>query len=138
VGIALFYWRYCPLSAVFISAWQKLYLSYSHRGTVSDCARVYWVKVLKYSDLNNRALIRTLTEDELPQARTIDPVDGVWIEADLLYPLIRGRDLGRYCANTEGWYQIIPNIHYNNIESEEEFADLYPLTYSYFKIMKIY
>ena len=112
---------------------KSYYLSYSHRGTVSDCARVYWVKVLKYSDLNNRALIRTLTEDELPQARTIDPVDGVWIEADLLYPLIRGRDLGRYCANTEGWYQIIPNIHYNNIESEEEFADLYPLTYSYFK-----
>lgn len=109
------------------------YLSSSHRGTISDCARVYWVKVLKYSEATNRALIQTLTEGELPRARAIDPVDGVWIEADLLYPLIRGRDLGRYCTRTEGWYQIIPNPHYEKIESEEEFADNYPLTYSYLK-----
>jgi len=109
------------------------YLTASHRGTVSDCARIYWVKVIKYSADTNRALIRTLTEKELPRARTIDPVDGAWIEADLLYPLIRGRDLGRYCTLTEDWYQIIPNTHYNNLDSEEDFADTYPLAYSYFK-----
>ena len=109
------------------------YLTASHRGTVSDCARVYWVKVIKYSADTNRALIRTLTEKELPRARTIDPVVGAWIEADLLYPLIRGRDLGRYCTLTEDWYQIIPNTHYDNLESEESFADTYPLAYSYFK-----
>lgn len=109
------------------------YLSLSHRGTVSDCARVYWVKVLKYSEATNRALIRTLTEKELPRARVVDPVDGVWIEADLLYPLIRGRDLGRYCTQTEGWYQLVPNAHYDNVESEEDFADRFPLTYSYLK-----
>lgn len=109
------------------------YLASAHRGTVSDCARVYWVKVLKYSEATGRALIRTLTEDELPRARAVDPVDGVWIEADLLYPLIRGRDLGRYCAKTEGWHQLIPNAHYENVQSEEDFADSYPLTYSYLK-----
>jgi len=109
------------------------YLSSSHRGTVSDCARVYWVKVIKYSEATGRALIRTLSEKELPRARVIEPVDGVWIEADLLYPLIRGRDLGRYCAQTEGWYQLIPNNHYEDVESEEDFADKYPLTYSYLK-----
>ena len=112
---------------------QSHYLSSSHRGTISDCARVYWVDVLKYSEATGRALIRTLTEDELPRARAIDPVDGVWIESDLLYPLIRGRDVGRYCAQTDGWHQIIPNTHYDNVESEEEFADSYPLTYSYLK-----
>ncbi|MCB2261982.1 MAG: N-6 DNA methylase [Candidatus Thiosymbion ectosymbiont of Robbea hypermnestra] len=109
------------------------YLNASHRGTISDCARVYWVKVLRYSSETNRALIRTLTVEELPRARTIDPVAGAWIEADLLFPLIRGRDLGRYCSNTDGWYQIIPNRHYENVESEEDFADNYPLAYSYFK-----
>ncbi|MCD6295990.1 MAG: SAM-dependent DNA methyltransferase [Deltaproteobacteria bacterium] len=109
------------------------YLEASHRGTVSDCARVYWVKVLRYSAETNRVLIRTLTEKELPRARTIDPIDGAWIEADLLYPLIRGRDLGRYCTLTENWYQIIPNAHYEILESEEDFADEYPLAYSYFK-----
>ena len=109
------------------------YLSASHRGTVSDCARVYWVKVLRYSADTNRALIRTLTEEELPGARTIDPIKGAWIEADILFPLIRGRDLGRYCIDTEGWYQIIPNGHYENVKTEEEFADTFPLTYSYLK-----
>jgi len=109
------------------------YLKISHRGTISDCARVYWVKVLKYSPQTNRALIRTLTEDELPRARTVDPVDGAWIEADLLYPLIRGRNLGRYCTGTQDWYQLIPNAHYENVQEEEEFADTYPLTYSYLK-----
>ncbi len=44
------------------------YLETAHRGTISDCARVYWVKVLKYSKSNNRACIRTLTREELPLA----------------------------------------------------------------------
>ena len=109
------------------------YLDASHRGTISDCARVYWVKVLRYSADTNRALIRTLTEKELSRARNVDPVNGAWIESDLLYPLVRGRDTGRYCSHTEGWYQIIPNAHYENVESEENFADTYPLAYSYLK-----
>lgn len=61
-----------------------------------------------------------------------DPAEGVWIEADLLYPLVRGRDLGRYCVSSDGWHQIIPNQHYENVETEEEFAEQYPLAYSYF------
>lgn len=109
------------------------YLQNAHRGTVTDCARVFWVKVLKYSKETNRALIRTLTKEELPGAREVEPVDGAWIEADLLYPLMRGRDLGRFCYNTSDWYQIIPNQHYENVDSEDVFADKYPLTYSYFK-----
>jgi hypothetical protein len=63
----------------------------------------------------------------------VPPVDAAWIEADLLSPLIRGRDTGRYCFDTEGWYQLIPNAHYENVETEEAFADRYPLTYSYLK-----
>ena len=115
---------------------QSDYVSDSHRGTVSDCARVYWVKVLRYSEATDRVLIRSLTREELPRARSIEPIDGMWIEADLLYPLIRGRDVGRYCTQTNGWYQIVPNCHYEDVESEEEFADKYPLTYSYFNNYK--
>lgn len=107
------------------------YLESAHRGTVNDLARVYWVKVEKYSPDTNRALIRTLSEDELPRARLVEPVEGVWIDADVLFPLLRGRETGRYCVKMEGWYQIIPNRHYSNFESEEEFADKYNATYSY-------
>ena len=109
------------------------YLKSAHRGTISDLARVYWVKVEKYSRETNRALIRTLREDELPIAQELDhPAEGVWIEADLLYPLVRGRDLGRYCVSTDKWHQIIPNKHYETVETEEEFAEHYPCAYSYF------
>lgn len=112
---------------------QSPYLVHSHRGTISDCARVYWVKVLKYSPETNRALIRTLREEELPRARMVDGVEGAWIEADLLYPLVRGRDVGRYAVDTQDWYQLIPNKHYEKVDTEEDFADEYPLTYSYLK-----
>ena len=108
------------------------YLLVSHRGTISDCARVYWVKFLRYSADLNRAYIRTLTEEELPRARSIEPTRGTWIEADLLFPLIRGRDVGRYCTETEGWYQIVPNLHYADVDSEEDFSNTYPLAYDYF------
>ena len=58
---------------------------------------------------------------------------GAWIEADLLYPLVRGRDVGRFSVATEGWHQLIPNSHYETVDDEETFADKYPLTYSYLK-----
>lgn len=108
------------------------YLEAAHRGTVTDLARVYWVKVEKYSAATDRALIRTLRREEFPKAQDIDPIDGAWIEADLLFPLIRGRDLGRYSIQTDQWHQIIPNAHYENVASEEDFAEKYPCAYSYF------
>lgn len=107
------------------------YLQVAHRGTVNDLARVYWVKVEKYSPVTNRALIRTLREDELPRARLVEPTEGAWIEADVLFPLLRGRETGRYSLGMAGWYQIIPNRHYREFESAEEFADKYPAAYSY-------
>ena len=109
------------------------YLNTAHRGTVTDCARVYWVNVLRYSPTTNRALIRTLTAKELPKARMVDPVEGAWIEADLLYPLLRGRSLGRYSTKTTGWYHIVPNQHYDDVQTESDFAAEFPLAYSYFQ-----
>lgn len=111
---------------------QSDYLQRAHRGTISDLARVYWVKVEKYSSETNRALIRTLRKEEFPKAQEVDPVNGAWIEADLLFPLIRGRDLGRYSYQTDQWHQIIPNAHYEKVDSEEDFAEKYPCACSYF------
>ncbi len=108
------------------------YLSRSHRGTVTDLARVFWVKVEKYSHETNRAWIRTLTKKELPRAKEIEPFEG-WIEADLLFPLVRGRDIGRYSIKTQDWYHIVPNEHYTRFEEEDEFSEKFPATYSYFR-----
>ncbi|WP_441000757.1 N-6 DNA methylase [Fodinibius sp. SL11] len=108
------------------------YYEDAHRGTVTDLARLYWVKVEKYSSETNKALIRTFTEDEYPRAKKVNSTDGFWIEADLLYPLIRGRNVGRYSHEVKGWYQIIPNDHYSNMLDEVEFASKYPQAYKYF------
>jgi hypothetical protein len=124
--------RGCYNDSVFLKG-KSPYLDEARRGTVTDCSRIYWVKILKYAPETGRALIRTLTEDELTRARPVSPVTGAWVEAELLHPLVRGRDTGRYCFETEGWYQLIPNRHYEQVEPEEEFADRYPLAYSYLK-----
>jgi len=130
-GSPLWTGRKTDYNEVSILRGTSTYLRQAHRGTVSDLARVYWVKVEKYSSATNRALIRTLREDELPRAKWVEPVEGAWIEADVLFPLLRGRDTGRYCTKRQGWHQIVPNRHYAKVESEEEFADKYPATYSY-------
>jgi hypothetical protein len=47
------------------------YLQFAHRGTISDLARVYWVKVEKYAAATNRALIPTaLSFDLCPFSRS--------------------------------------------------------------------
>lgn len=108
------------------------YLKRAHRGTVTDLARVYWVKILKYSHETNKAFICNLDEIDLKRAKTINETNGTWVDASLLYPLIRGRDVGRYSSSTEGWYQIIPNNHYSEIENENIFESDYYATYRYF------
>ena len=49
-----------------------------------------------------------------------------------MYPLMRGRNLGRYCFATEGWHILVPNVHYDRMPDEDEFRRLYPLAYRYF------
>jgi hypothetical protein len=105
-------------------------LADAHRGTISDLARVFWVKVLKYSPELNRAFIRTLSEEELSKAQSVKVNHGAWIEADVLYPLLRGRDTGRYASSAGNWHQIVPNRHYTNFDSQA-FEATYPLAFQY-------
>jgi hypothetical protein len=130
-GSPLFIGKRADYDGVAVLRGKSEYLFQAHRGALSDLARVFWVKVEKYSPETKRALIRTLREDELPRARWVEPVEGVWIEADVLFPLLRGREIGRYCTEPAGWYQIVPNRHYAKFETEEKFAEKYPATYSY-------
>jgi len=106
----------------------------AHKGTTTDLARVYWVKVLAYDSVHRRVKIRTLTEEEFGGARSegLRPTAGLWIESELVYPLMRGRDLGRFCFETDDWYIIVPNQHYDEMEEEDTFRRHYPLAYRYF------
>lgn len=106
----------------------------AHKGTTTDASRVYWVKVLARDRAAGRVRIRSLAEEELPRARTtgIRATQGFWIEDDFVYPLMRGRDLGRYCCATDDWHVLVPNQHYTDMEDEEEFRRRFPLAYRYF------
>lgn len=109
----------------------SLYVIRARRGTVTDLSRVFWVKVERYLPETNRAFISTINENELGRAKSIHGTQGTWIDANLLYPLIRGRDVGRFSQKTLGWYQIIPNASYSKADAESVFASKYPATYDY-------
>jgi hypothetical protein len=112
----------------------KYYLDRSHKGTTTDCSPVYWVKVLAHDATHSRSKIRSLTEDELGRANWegVKKTSGKWIEAELLYPLIRGRDIGRFCHATDDWHIIVPNSHYENVLTEDEFKNSYAAAWEYF------
>lgn len=104
----------------------------AHRGTVTDKARAYWLKVLDHDPGHGTAKTRTLTVEEYAQAKTdVYHTRGLWIEVDLLYPLIRGRDVGRFCHRTDDWYILVPNEHYSDMLTEEQFSATHPLAYRY-------
>ena len=106
----------------------------AHKGTTTDASRIYWVKVLARDVGARRVRIRSLTDEELPGARSegITTTPGYWIEEELVYPLMRGRNLGRYCYATEGWHILVPNRHYAQMSDEDQFRRSYPLAYEYF------
>ena len=106
----------------------------AHKGTTTDASRIYWVQVVARDRGARRVRIRALTDEELPRARSqgIVTTQGYWIEEDLVYPLMRGRNMGRYCFSTEGWHIVVPNMHYDRMLDEGEFRQRYPLAYRYF------
>ena len=106
----------------------------AHKGTTTDASRIYWVKVLARDAGARTVRIRSLTDEELPRARSegIRTTSGYWIEEELVYPLMRGRDLGRYCYATKGWHILVPNVHYAQMLDEDVFRRSYPLAYRYF------
>ena len=93
------------------------YLDRSHKGTTTDCSPVYWVKVVGHDATHSKEKIRTLDEEQLAGANWegVKRTPGKWIEAKLLYPLIRGRDIGRFCHVTDNWHIVVPNSHYEQI-----------------------
>ena len=109
------------------------YIEFSHKGTTTDLSRVYWVKLLDYDRTHNLAKIRSLTLEEFGAARinNINLTNGTWIDADLLFPLIRGKDVGRFSFKTKGWYILVPNKHYDIVENEADFRRKYRKTYDY-------
>lgn len=121
------------ISAIKLFKGNSSYITKSHKGTTTDLARIFWVKILDYDRVNNLAKISNLDLTELSVARIqgLNLTNSMWVDADLLYPLVRGKDVGRYSFKTSNWYILVPNSHYESVESESDFRSTYGRTYDY-------
>ncbi|MGB7605887.1 MAG: N-6 DNA methylase [Lutisporaceae bacterium] len=101
--------------------------SYKARKGIDTSANgIYWVEVL--NDIRNKYLVRSTPEN----SKKIIPQVTMPIEKDLVYPLVRGKDLRKWKFDTP--FHIIVPYEYSlkSPLSMDELRDTYPLTYDYF------
>jgi hypothetical protein len=90
---------------------------------------VYWVDIV-YKRPDGLVTVRNITEGAKVK---VDEVTET-IEPDLLYPLLRGRDVQRWVAEPSAYILVthLPGMGLNAI-SEKEMQTQYPRTYGYLK-----
>jgi SAM-dependent methyltransferase len=102
----------------------------AHEGVNTGGANaVYWVDIV-YKRPDGLVTVRNITEGAKVK---VDEVTET-IEPDLLYPLLRGRDVQRWVAEPSAWIIVThkPSMRLNAIP-EKEMQERYPRTYGYFK-----
>jgi len=102
----------------------------AHEGVNTGGANaVYWVDIV-YKRTDGLVVVRNITEGAKVK---VDEVTEP-IEPDLLYPLLRGRDVRRWKAQPSAWILIthLPGMGLKAIPEKEMQTD-YPRTYGYLK-----
>jgi hypothetical protein len=102
----------------------------AHAGAYTGGANaVYWVDIV-YKRPDGLVVVRNITEGAKVK---VDEVTEP-IEPDLLYPLLRGRDVQRWKAQPSAWILIthLPGMGLKAIP-EKEMQTQYPRTYGYLK-----
>lgn len=96
------------------------------KGVDTSANGIYWVQVL--DEIRGKYLVRNTPEfskKKIPQTECI-------LEKDIIYPLVRGKDLKKWRCETP-YSIIIPyDDDFNKVLSKEEFKEEYPKTYGYF------
>ncbi len=102
----------------------------AHEGVNSGGANgVYWVEVIGERP-DGLVIISNITERAKRKVESVQTA----IEPDLLYPLLRGRDVQRWKAEPSAWI-VLPHTSMTSWQAipEEEMKIKYPKTYLYFK-----
>lgn len=99
----------------------------AHAGIFSGLNAVYWVDIL--SRQPNGLMIRNTSVSGLK--REVQKVVTV-IEEDLVYPLIRGREVKRWYVESPFNYHVVPTDKEGIILSSSVLKVTYPKTYMYF------
>jgi hypothetical protein len=100
----------------------------AHAGTCTELNQVYWIKILA-RDADGYLITNELEHGQKKRVRQTTTK----VEGDLIFPLIRGRDVKRYYVEAEIDSIIIPNdpstgrpIHHKEMKVK------YPKTWAYF------
>ncbi len=101
----------------------------AHAGAYSGGANaVYWVEILKELE-SGKVLVRNITKGakrKVPQVETV-------IEKDILYPLLRGRDVKQWQAEPSAYIIMVQDPKKRRGIDEAEMKTEYPKTYAYLK-----
>lgn len=99
----------------------------AHAGVYTGLNQVYWIKII--SETPDSLLI---TNPPLPgQKKEVKQVEQV-VEKDLIYPLIRGRDVKRWYCSGELGHILLPVDNNGVTLSHSDLKVKYPKTWEYF------
>jgi len=90
--------------------------------------QVYYIKILEKLPNGN---LKITNPPESGQKKEVKQIEAV-VEPDLVYPLVRGRDVKRWYVGYEDRYIILPTDLHGNIIEHKEMKVKYRDTYNYF------
>ncbi|MGB9887357.1 MAG: HsdM family class I SAM-dependent methyltransferase [Moorellales bacterium] len=101
----------------------------AHEGANTGGANgVYWVRIMERRP-DGLAVVANLAREGKRRAEEVRAV----VEADLVYPLLRARDLDRWQARPSAWILLVQDPQRRRGRSEEEMRARYPRIYAYLK-----
>jgi len=101
----------------------------AHEGVNTGGANaVYWVEIIDRRP-DGLVLVRNLTQGAKVQVPEVIEA----VESDLLYPLLRGRDVQRWKAEPSAYILMVQDPEKRRGYSEEWLQENYPRTYGYLK-----
>jgi len=103
----------------------------AHEGVNTGGANaVYWVQKT-YTHPNGDVVVQNITEGAKVKVKQVS----MTVEPNLLYPLLRGRDVKRWCAQPSAWI-IVPRLNPQQVIPLSEMQVKFPKTYAYLKRFK--
>jgi hypothetical protein len=100
----------------------------AHAGVYTGGANaVYWVQKT-YTHPNGDVVVQNITEGAKIKVEQVS----MTVEPDLLYPLLRGRDVQRWHAQPSAWI-IVPRLKPDQVIPLAEMQTRFPKTYAYLK-----
>ncbi|HAO80390.1 MAG TPA: hypothetical protein DCQ92_15765, partial [Verrucomicrobia subdivision 3 bacterium] len=100
----------------------------AYAGSCTWANGVYWLEI---TGKNNAGEIIARNLSDVGKLEGIEQVDGVALESDLLYPLLRGRDVGRWKAESSAFLLNVQDTEKRCGYDEDLMKDKFPLTLGY-------